>query len=215
MMILVFDLDGTLADTRQDIADAVNHARRSLELAELSLEEVTSMVGYGVSVLAQRAFQGTGIDPEIGRLRIMEYYKRHPADKAVLYAGVRETLPLLKGMKAIVSNKPRALIESLLEEFGLRDSFSYVAGGDTFPTRKPNPEALRFIMAEFRVGPDKVLVVGDHILDVQMAKAAGVKSVFCAYGFLGRDTVGADFEIASFSELPAIVSQVMEGGKAT
>jgi phosphoglycolate phosphatase len=208
MKVVVLDLDGTLFDTREDIAAAVNYARRWFQLAELPLEEITSMVGDGISALAERAFEGTGIDPEHVRELMMDYYTAHPADKATLYEGVRETLPRLHLKRTIVSNKPKILVDSLLKEHRITGLFEFVAGGDTFNDRKPDPSAIWFLQDRYQVTPSEILVVGDHAPDIQMAKRAGVASVYCQYGFFGKDTVGADYQITCFRELTTILDQI-------
>ncbi|GAB4231629.1 MAG: phosphoglycolate phosphatase [Acidobacteriota bacterium] len=203
--VIVFDFDGTLYDTRQDIADAVNFARRHFGLPELTLEEVTRMVGWGVQRLAEQAFAGTGVPVEEGLAKIMEYYSAHPGDKAILYPGVRETLPRLPKPRVIVSNKPVALIRSMLEQAGLADEFDLVLGGDSFSVRKPDPFLIRYLQARYNVATDEILVVGDHAPDIEMARRAGCPSVFCRYGFFGTDEVGADYTIERFAELPFIL----------
>jgi phosphoglycolate phosphatase len=209
---IVFDLDGTLFDTRQDIVAAVNHARKYFRLSELSMEEIVSMVGYGVDQLAARCFMGTGVPARQAQERILEYYAAHPADKATPYPGVRETLPLLKPRKAVVSNKPFGLLRDLLEQNGISHFFEMVAGGDTFSRKKPDPEALIHIMREFGVQALELLVVGDHTPDIEMARRAGCHCAYCRYGFFGRDEVGADYQIDSFTELPGVIEKLEKTG---
>ena len=205
MMVLAIDLDGTLFDTRQDITDAVNAARRSFQLSELTLSEVTSMVGHGIAVLAQKAFRDSGVDRDLARERIMDYYALHPSDKAELYPGVRDTLPKLEAVLTVISNKPKVLVDALLDRHRLTGHFDFVAGGDTFPRKKPDPGAIEFLLDRYGVGRENVLVVGDHTPDIEMARSAGVRSVFCSYGFSGTDEVGADYRIDSFSELVGVL----------
>ncbi|RPJ86171.1 MAG: HAD family hydrolase [Acidobacteria bacterium] len=208
--VIVFDLDGTLFDTRADIVKAVNRARASFGLEPLDFDRVVAMVGNGVKVLAERVFRDSPIVPEIGHSRIMEFYA--PDDStAPLYPGVAETLPKFSAQLTIVSNKPTELVHALLQKNGLDKRFAYVAGGDTFPQLKPDPAALHFIMERFQVSAKELLVVGDHTPDIEMARAAGAFSVYCNYGFFGKDLVGAEFTVDSFPELLDVVRRIDEG----
>lgn len=206
--LISFDCDGTLFDTREDIADAVNYARRFFRLPELSLSTVTQMVGDGVAILAERAFRGTDTEPERARQIIMDYYTAHPGSKARLYPGVRETLPRLDAVCTVISNKPKELVDALLADHHIADFFEFVAGGDTFERRKPHPMALIHVMRRHRVDPAETVVVGDHAPDIEMAKAAGAKSIYCNYGFFGNDHVGADLAIDCFSQLGEALDQL-------
>lgn len=206
--VVIFDFDGTLFDTRADITDAVNYARRQFGLAEHSMEAVTGMVGYGVEFLAERAFEDSNVSKDQALPVLMEYYRAHPGDKAVPYPGVCETLPKIQVKRAVVSNKPEQLIRSLLRTHDLDSLFRYVVGGDTFSVRKPDPFPVRFLQAEFNVATEEILVVGDHVPDIEMARKAGTRSVFCRYGFGRLPADGADFEIDRFDEIPGILSSL-------
>ena len=199
--LLVFDCDGTLFDTRMDITDSVNYARRHFGLPEMTVDKVTAFVGNGVGVLAEKSFSGTGIETADALGKIMEYYSTHSSDKAVPYEGVVSTLPLLKNILAIISNKPKKLVDELLENHGLDEYFRDVIGGDTFEDKKPDPAALVHLMARHKAGKEETIVIGDHTPDIEMAKNAGVRSVYCNYGFFGNDTVGADYVINRFPEI--------------
>ncbi len=209
--VIVFDLDGTLFDTRADIVSAVNRARASFGLEPLDFDRVVAMVGNGVKVLAERVFRDSAIVPEIGHSRIMEFYSPDGPSAAPLYPGVAETLARLAAHLAIVSNKPTELVHALLRKNALDSRFEYVAGGDTFPQLKPDPAALHFIMEHFQATANEVLVVGDHSPDIEMAHAAGAFSAYCNYGFFGKDRVGADFTVNSFPELLDVVRRIDEG----
>ena len=199
--LVVFDCDGTLFDTRRDITDSVNYARKHFCLPELSLENVTAFVGNGVSVLAEKSFRGTGIKTGDALAKIMEYYSSHSSDKAIPYEGVTETLPQLKNILAIISNKPKKLVDELLADHGIEKFFQDVIGGDTFENRKPDPEPLLYLMAKHGIKPEETIVIGDHSPDIEMAKNAGAASIYCNYGFFGNDTLGADYSINRFPEL--------------
>lgn len=206
--LVVFDLDGTLFDTRHDIAAAVNHARTHFQLSPLSLATVTAMVGEGVRVLAERAFSGTEVCLDEATARIMTYYSAHPADLAELYSGVRETLPQIGAIKAVVSNKPKLLVEALLANAGIDGHFANVSGGDSFPRKKPDPMALEFLVSKYGIPPSEMLIVGDHFPDIEMGKRAGVRTVYCNYGFFGNDQTGADFTIEAFPEILEIIERM-------
>lgn len=206
--LVVFDFDGTLFDTREDIADAVNFARRHFGLPELRIDDVTRMVGYGVQTLTSRAFANSGVDSAAALPVLMDYYTRYPSLKSRLYPGVTETLPQITALKAIVSNKPEELVTRMLEDHGLTPHFVRVAGGDTYPRKKPDPVALEVLGSDFGIAPREMVVVGDHSPDVEMARSAGAWSVFCRYGFFGVDPVGADFSIGSFPELTEIIGDL-------
>jgi len=209
--VIVFDLDGTLFDTRADIVNAVNRARASFELGPLDFDRVVAMVGNGVKVLAERVFRDSPVVPETAHSTIMEFYTPD-GSTAPLYPGVAETLPRLNARLAIVSNKPTELVHGLLRQNGLDGRFDYVAGGDTFPNLKPDPAALHFLMEHFQVSASEILVVGDHSPDIEMAHAAGAFSVYCNYGFFGKDQVGADFTVEAFPELLDVIGRIDEGG---
>ncbi len=208
MKVLIFDFDGTLFDTREDIADAVNHARKFFSLSSLSLQTVTAMVGDGVTVLAERAFADTAVDPLDAKNRILEFYATKPAEKAVPYPGVLENLACVQGIRTIVSNKPKHLIKAILDEFSIADLFDFVAGGETFKKKKPDPMAVHHLLQRYEVLREAVFVIGDHSPDIEMAKRAGVTSIYCNYGFFGQDTVGADFTIDGFDQLPKLLEHL-------
>ena len=203
--LVVFDCDGTLFDTRMDITDSVNYARRHFGLPELTVENVTAFVGNGVGVLAEKSFQGTEIYTGDALEKIMEYYTTHASDKAVPYEGVTSTLPMINKTLAIISNKPKNLVDELLVNHGMEDIFRDVIGGDTFKNRKPDPAPLLYLMDKHGAEAGETMVIGDHSPDIEMAKNAGVKSIYCNYGFFGNDTRGADYRIDSFPEILGLI----------
>ena len=203
--VVAFDFDGTLFDTRLDITDAVNHARRHFGLDPHSVDKVTGMVGFGVQVLARKAFSDTEVDAGEALPVIMEYYEAHPGDRATPYPGVMAVLPMVHAVRAIISNKPETLVRAMLRQHEMEHLFAFVAGGDTFSARKPDPFPVKFLQAQYNLTPEQILIVGDHSPDIEMARSAGCRSVFCRYGFVGKDSIGADFQIEEFSELLGII----------
>lgn len=206
--LIIFDLDGTLIDSSKDIAAAVNAARAAFLLPALSFSEIISMVGDGIEALAQRSFRNSSISVPDACREIMRQYRSRPVQHTKLYSGVAETLPRLKPRKAVVSNKPIELTRIILQELGIQGFFDSTAGGDSQERRKPDPQAVESLLEQYQVRRDRALVVGDHVNDLEMARRAGVKSVFCSYGFFPDAPVEFGFSIPSFAELLPIVERL-------
>ncbi|MFA5962666.1 MAG: phosphoglycolate phosphatase [Sphingomonas sp.] len=205
---IVFDLDGTLADTAPDIAAALNHALASVGRAALSLEAVRGMVGHGGRVLMQRGLVATGGMDEAamaaGFPAFIAYYEAHVCDFSLAYPGATGALDALRDQGislAVCTNKPEHLARGLIEALGWRDRFAAIVGGDTVATTKPDPAMLH--LAIERAGGGQVAMVGDSIVDVQTARAAGVPCVAVSFGFADRpaDQLGADAVIDDYDAL--------------
>ncbi|MFQ5988981.1 MAG: HAD family hydrolase [Candidatus Methylomirabilales bacterium] len=182
--LLIFDLDGTLADTRADLMAAVNNALQRLELPALSMEQVCQYVGNGVHTLLSRA-----LGPEHrdvigdGVAFFREYYGVHLLDQTRLYPGVRETLEHFQGKrKAIVTNKPLDFTLRILGGLKIDSYFELVLGGDSTVERKPHPEPARKVLNAIGVESRLAAVVGDSPSDIEMAKQAGIFSIAVTYG---------------------------------
>lgn len=182
--VLIFDLDGTLADTRGDLTDAVNNALERLELPSLSMEQVCRYVGDGVHTLLSRALgpeRRDVIDKGVRFFR--EYYGIHLLDQTRLYPGVRETLEYFQGKrKAIVTNKPLEFTVRILNGLEIDAHFELVLGGDSTVERKPHPEPARKVLSATGVEARLAVMVGDSPADIEMAKQAGIYSVGVTYG---------------------------------
>lgn len=184
MAMIVFDLDGTLVNSSRDLSDAVSDLVQSFGAGPLAEADVVPMVGEGAGVLVGRALRHAGLDPETpGALeRFLDIYGRRMLTHTVPYEGVREVLGLLvaRGPLAVLSNKPLASSEAVLDHLGLRGFFSVVLGGDGPHPRKPDPTALTGLMA---AAPGPVVMVGDSPVDAETAEAAGCPFVLAAWGF--------------------------------
>ncbi len=186
--LLVFDLDGTLADSKLDLAQAVNAARADVQLPPLPQETVFSYVGNGAPALIRRAL-GEGFSEEQLERSLeffLGYYRVHMLDNTRLYPGVREALDRMRaaGLRlAVLTNKPVRFSRDLLRGLGLGDHFGVVYGGNSFETKKPHPEGLEKIMAEVGARPERTLVVGDSAVDVRTARNAGACACGVTYGF--------------------------------
>lgn len=212
---LLFDLDGTLVDSRADLANSVN-----LMLAEIGRETLPScrilnFVGEGARLLVEKALTASSEVPPIKSEvdRALEIYRRHYRehllDHTHSYPEVEETLAHFSHLpKAVVTNKPYEFSMALLEGIGLLRHFRVILGGDSLPERKPSPMMLLEAASQCGISPPDCLMVGDTKFDVLAGRAAGMKT--CGYipGFRGRTELadaGADFLIERFNELRVLV----------
>ena len=185
--LVVFDLDGTLVDSRRDIARSANELVERHGGRPLAEDAIVTMVGEGARRLIERAFDAAGLgqteDRHVGEF--VEIYGRRLIETTKLYEGVA---PLLDGLAAraalaVITNKPTELSCRLLEHFGLAHYFSTITGGDSPYPRKPAPASLRAAMHAARAEPDETVMVGDSHIDLRTARAAGVRFCLAGYGF--------------------------------
>jgi len=208
--LIVFDLDGTLADSLPDIARAANYACRSLGLPEHSPEALKKMIGGGERTFVER-FLGPGregLRPEALRL-YLEHYHRHCGDLTRLYPGVAETLPRLAGKKlAVLSNKRQSLTEEVLRAMGIFSYFAGIHGGGAVLALKPSPEPLIALIRKMGEEPGRTLMVGDKTADVLAGKGAGARTVGVTYGYgepAALAAAGPDFLIHHFQDVAGII----------
>jgi phosphoglycolate phosphatase len=184
--VLIFDLDGTLIDSKLDLALAVNAALEEMGRGPLPHEQIFSYVGQGAPSLIARAL-GDGATEEDclrGLEFFIKYYSVHKLDHTVLYPGVREALDALVGMPmAVLTNKPVGASRGILKGLGLADHFRFVYGGNSFERKKPDPMGVETILREFGAAPAQSMVVGDSEVDVQTARNAGAWACGVTYGF--------------------------------
>jgi phosphoglycolate phosphatase len=188
MDLLIFDLDGTLIDSRLDLANAVNAMRAHLGMDPLTNERVYSYVGNGAPVLVRRALGEEAGEAELrGALQFfMEYYAAHDLDHTMLYPGVRESLDRFRraGKRmAVLTNKPTAMSRRILEGLGVGGHFFQVFGGDSFAQKKPHPAGVEALVREAGVDRARTMMVGDSAVDVATARNAGITCCGVTYGF--------------------------------
>ena len=212
---LVFDLDGTLIDSRRDIATAVNRMREGYGLPPLHLEQVVTMVGEGARVLVERAFSKGSEEPEASSERIDEalaiylgHYRQVCLDQTRPYPGIEEMLDRLAPSYplALLSNKGEELSRIVLRGLGLDRFFREILGGDSLPTRKPDPSGLRLLAERLGVPLERVMLVGDTRIDAETARNAGSSFTLVEWGFPrppGADALPADLRVARAEELIA------------
>ena len=209
MKLIIFDLDGTLADSLPDLADATNFMLAQCNRGKLDPEQVRKLIGQGARRLVERALEGAGEEEvEEGLKVFLAYNDRHIADRTRLYPGVPETLQRLSAtgcQLAVVSNKNEALCRKLLRLFRIDHYFAAVLGADSLPFRKPSPEPLLKLLRDFSVTPGEAVMVGDSINDIAAGKGAAVATVGCAFGYGDPDELrDADYLVDEFGWLPEL-----------
>lgn len=188
MNLLIFDLDGTLIDSKLDLVHSVNAARRLMNLPAISEELVSSYVGNGAPVLMRRALGPGASEEEVQRALefFLAYYRDHMLDHTRLYPGVREALDRLheNGTKmAVLTNKPVRFSQAIVHGLGLSGHFFQVYGGNSFEQKKPDPIGIETLLRETGASRDLTIMVGDSAVDVRTARAAKVKACGVSYGF--------------------------------
>lgn len=209
----LFDLDGTLVDSLEDLTDAVNHMLAGFGRPALETAQVRRLVGKGARNLVQRALATTSPEAiERGLALFTGFNALHIADKSRLYPGARELLQQLAdgGMRmAVISNKQEALSRLILKTLGIDAFFDIIAGGDTYPEMKPSPLPLAMVIGEFGCSPAQAVMVGDSINDVQAGNLAAITTIGCRWGYGGDGELGgAGFTADSCSDIITIVRQL-------
>jgi phosphoglycolate phosphatase len=202
--LLIFDLDGTLIDSRMDLAAGVNHMRSHFGLEPLPLETVVGYIGNGVRRLVEGALQGADVDTEEALRINKEYYYSHLTVHTTLYEGVEPGVRRLAGAGhrlAVLTNKPGDPSRQILDHFGIGDVFTEVIGGGDVAKLKPEPDGVHRCITVAGADPADTWMIGDHYTDLAVAENAGIRSAFVRYGF-GEERDGKpDLYFASFSDL--------------
>ncbi len=185
--LLIFDLDGTLLDSKQDLADSVNATRAHMGYSPLPLEVVSSYVGNGAPVLVRRALPGASEEQIAEGLRyFLDYYREHMLDSTTLYPGVREALDEFHEAHvamAVLTNKPVRFSVQMMEGLGLDLHFRRIYGGNSFVEKKPHPMGIDMLRAETGAAGERTIMVGDSAVDMLTARNAKVRSCGVSWGF--------------------------------
>jgi phosphoglycolate phosphatase len=221
--LLIFDLDGTLMDTIQDITNAVNFAVQPLGMRPFPVNEITLKVGAGLTKLIEGVIPADGsVSPhakergEIDSLRnetlnrFLEYYTEHLLDTTHLYPQVEETLSRLGNYKkAVLSNKRAALTRRALEGTGIVGFFDSVLGSDSVSDKKPSPMPIFEVMKRFGMSRENTVIIGDSSFDIEAGRKAGILTIAVTYGYRDRDILkDADYMIDSFGELLDLLPKI-------
>jgi len=207
---VLFDLDGTLVDSLDDLTEAVSHMRAVFGKPALTRDEVRRMVGKGARNLVQQALARD--EPEKvdqGLELFLAYNAEHIADKSRLYPGARETLERLAaaGLRlAVVSNKNENLSRLILQALGAEQYFSVISGGDSHEELKPSPLPLLNVMEQLGTTLETTVMVGDSSNDILAGQRAGMTTIGCSWGFgYPEELAGADRVADSCAELTQLL----------
>lgn len=210
---LIFDLDGTLIDSKRDLIRSVNAMLEEMGRETLHEDTISGYIGHGAPQLVARAL-GNGAseaDRENALKFFLEFYEGHKMDSTCAYPGVEQALDELRGFPmAILTNKPVRVSVRILEGLGLAKYFRAVYGGNSFETKKPDPLGARKILGEFGAGPGEALLIGDSEVDVQTARNAGTLAAAVNYGFGVHDRAAypADVYLDRLTELLPLLGRV-------
>lgn len=191
--LVIFDLDGTLIDSRLDLVHSVNAALRHIGRPELPEDVIASYVGDGAPILIKRALGDEQVDEALVRKGLeffLTYYRAHKLDHTTIYPGICDALAAIQNSSngtprqmAVLTNKPVGPSRAIVEALGMNKFFSQVYGGNSFVTKKPDPEGARKLMEESGVMPEQTAIIGDSHTDIETGRNAGLWTVAVSYGF--------------------------------
>ncbi|GBQ98368.1 phosphoglycolate phosphatase [Acetobacter nitrogenifigens DSM 23921 = NBRC 105050] len=219
--LVVFDLDGTLIDSLPDMAAAVEDLLNSYGMPSPDAAAVRTMIGDGVAALVERALawsesRNPEAPPAIDRVeatsRFMALYSPRATKLSQPFPRTRAVLELLRKHDwnlAVCTNKPEAAARTILEEFELAPLFDAIGGGDSFPTRKPDPGHLLGVIDRAGGTAHRTVMVGDHANDIRAAAGAGTSSIFAEWGYCSIDSgAGATYCATKIDDVPAAATDI-------
>jgi phosphoglycolate phosphatase len=216
--LLVYDLDGTLADTAGDLMGALNAVLVAEGLAALPVENARQLLGMGGRALIQRGFAVSGQELSPQKLQVLfgdflAHYNAHIAIHTRLYDGVAEALDHFARdgwVQAICTNKMEGSAKMLMDRLGVADRFAFICGQDTFGVGKPDPKPLLGTIAAAGCSPGEAVVVGDSVTDIKAARAAGLPVIAVDYGYtdVPVSELGPDRVISRFDELAGALASL-------
>jgi len=229
LKLLVFDLDGTLIDSAQDLCNSVNATLIHFGREPLEDAVIAGMIGEGALTLVRRAFtraDGAPLDEELlskAHAWFLDYYREHKLDFTYAYEGVLEALAALRALRdqpcctsramAVLTNKPVRPARDICDALGLAPYFLRIYGGNSFSTKKPDPEGLRALMVEAGARPEETVMIGDSKVDVLTARNAGAWSIGCTFGLAPESltAIQPDVMVDSPADWTAALSPAKSG----
>ncbi len=217
--LLVFDLDGTLVDSVPDLLSCANRMLDRRGLPPVEADELRPMVGDGLRALVERVLSSRQAVPD--EQAISDYladYAVHAADRSSLFPGIATLVEesLAQGWRlAVCTNKPAADARLLLDTLGIGPSFAAIGGGDSFPSRKPDPAHLLGTIALADGRPERAVMIGDHRNDVAAARGAHIPSIFAGWGYGGPEMhAGAGAVVDDPAKVPAAAARLLDAARA-
>jgi len=198
--LLIFDLDGTLVDSRLDLANSINAMLRYFGKPLLPNEVIASYIGDGAPMLVRRSLGDPDDEAYVQQALqfFLLYYREHKLDNTYVYAGIRESLDTICASRngdavqmAVLSNKPVVPSRAIVDALGLGNYFFQVYGGNSFHTKKPDPTGVQALLSEAHVRPEQAVIIGDSDIDVLTARNAGIYSLGVNYGFAPHTFIDA------------------------
>src|SRR5215510_13516912 len=218
LRLLIFDLDGTLVDSRLDLANSINAMLRHYKKPELPLEVIASYIGDGAPMLVRRSLGDPDDESYVQQALefFMLYYREHKLDYTFVYPGITEALHSIRGGRngtsikmSVLSNKPVNPSRAIVQALGLGSYFFQFYGGNSFHTKKPDPAGVQALLQEAGARPEQTVIIGDSDIDVLTARNAGTYSVGVNYGFAPHTFVDAAPDV--LVETPQEIGQVFTG----
>lgn len=217
---ILFDLDGTLVDSAQDLSAALNHVLRKAHRPEIDISRVRHMVGDGARALIIKGFSETGSLPDTSDIQeiledFLEYYLHNISDRTTLFPGARQVIEALYEMDiplGLCTNKAHKLSEKLIREIGITDYFSVLIGGDSFNYCKPDPRHLTSTLEQMKASADQAVMVGDSANDILAAQAANIPVIGVSFGYtkVPLSDLNPDIIIDHYDDFLAALTTVSE-----
>ena len=207
---VIFDLDGTLVDSKFDLTDSVNFVRHEYGFNPLPIDEVSSYLGSGITALVKAVLSELKNEEfDIAVKMFKNNYAQHLTDKTRAYYGVVKMLSSILQQKVLLSNKDEKFSKKILKTLELSQFFIEIYGGDSFKEKKPNPLPIFEIMKKFSLKKEEVIIVGDGTNDILVGKNAGIKTIGVSYGYSSLEQIkklSPDFIAKDTNEIIRILS---------
>ena len=210
--LVIFDLDGTLVDSKYDLTDAVNFTRKHYGFSPLPVDKVASYLGSGITALVKAVLSELKSENFDVAVKIFkDNYVQHLTDKTLPYNDVKEMLSNIPQQKVLLSNKDEQFSKQILNTLGLSQFFTEIYGGDSFKEKKPSPLPIYEIMKKFSLNKENVVMVGDGANDIMVGKNAGVTTIGVLYGYSSQeklDELAPNYQAKTPKEIVKILNNL-------